>query len=85
MYVERAKSESEENKSQSDTEGDYLDNANEEQDDIAKLNIVLENKKHRSNYNPSEELFNYNWYCLDYVENPTEMKTVISKFLNFEN
>jgi hypothetical protein len=85
VYVEEVKSESEENKSQSDTEGEYFKNANEEKDDIAKLNVVLENKKHRSNFNPSEEVFNYNWYCLDYVENLTEMKNVVSKFLNYED
>jgi hypothetical protein len=84
VYCEKVKSECEENKSESDDDRDYFQ-SNEDEDEITKLNKMFEKNKNGINLNPSEENYNYQWYCLDYVENPSDLKKAVSKFLNYED
>ncbi len=62
-----------------DSDEEYF---NDTEDEIGRLNRNLEKNKNKSI--GLEDAFNYQWHCLNYVENIDDMQIAISKFINFE-
>lgn len=81
IYCESVKSENENscNRISSDIESDRAD---ELENDIEKLNRKLAKNINESEFSLDSD--NYQWHCLDYMENMDGMSSAISKFLNFK-